>query len=156
MKSLTWLLGAVCTWRVLTDCLELCYTWTVLINCLVLCCTCRVLTGVWSFCWNLTKIFWVSYFVEFVLGRFSHFNIAIAYSNSKFCGASTSRFCEFTCNLSKTSTPLIVWSCVYLKSINWLSAIILYLKSLTWLPGAVLYTESVNWTVWSCFVPEEC
>ena len=29
----------------------------------------------------------VSYFVEFVLGRFSHFNIVIAYSNSKFCGA---------------------------------------------------------------------
>ena len=25
--------------------------------------------------------------VEFVLGRFSHFNIAIAYSNSTLCGA---------------------------------------------------------------------
>ena len=59
-----------------------------------------------SFCWNLTKIFWVSYFVEFVLGRFSHFNIAIAYSNSKLCGAWTPSFCEFTCNLGKTSTPL--------------------------------------------------
>ena len=27
------------------------------------------------------------YCVKFVLGRFSHFNIAIAYSNSTFCGA---------------------------------------------------------------------
>ena len=60
-----------------------------------------------SFCWNFTKIFWFSYFVEFVLGRFSHFNIAIAYSNSKFCGVWTPSFCEFTCNLGKTSTPLI-------------------------------------------------
>ena len=60
--------------------------------------------GVCSFCWNLTNIFWVSYFVEFVLGRFSHFNIAIAYSNSKFCGAWTPRFCEFTWNFSKTNT----------------------------------------------------
>ena len=41
---------------------------------------------------NLTKIFWVSYFVEFVLCRFSHFNIAIAYSNSKFCCAWTQSF----------------------------------------------------------------
>ena len=30
--------------------------------------------------------------MEFVLGRFSHFNIAIAYSNSKFCGAWTPKF----------------------------------------------------------------
>ena len=58
--------------------------------------------GVCSFCWNLTQIFWVSYFVVFVLGRFSHFNIA----NSKFCGAWTPSFCEFTCNFGKTSTPL--------------------------------------------------
>ena len=40
--------------------------------------------GVCLFCRNLTKIFWVSLFVEFVLVRFSHFNIAIAYSNSNF------------------------------------------------------------------------
>ena len=66
---------------------------------------CTETPGVCSFSRNLTKIFWVSYFVEFVLGRFSHFNIAIAYSNSKFCGAWTPSFCEFTCNLSKTSTP---------------------------------------------------
>ena len=58
-----------------------------------------------SFCRNFTKIFWVSYFVKFVLGRFSHFNIAIAYSNSKFCGAWTPSFCMFTCNFGKTSTP---------------------------------------------------
>ena len=38
------------------------------------------------------KYFWVSYFVEFVLVRFSYFNIAIAYSNSKFCGAWTPKF----------------------------------------------------------------
>ena len=63
--------------------------------------------GVCSFCWNLTKIFWVSHFVDFVLGRFSHFNIAIAYSNSKFCGAWVPSFCEFTCNFDKTSTPLV-------------------------------------------------
>ena len=53
---------------------------------------------------------WLKYF-EFhilaylILGRFSHFNIAITYSNSKFCGTWTPSFCEFTCNLSKTSTP---------------------------------------------------
>ena len=70
-----------------------------------------ILPGVCSFCWNLTKIFWVSYFVEFVLGRFSHFNIAIAYSNSKFCGAWTPSFCEFTCNFGKTSTPQGIGSC---------------------------------------------
>ena len=65
--------------------------------------------GVCSFCWNLTNLFWVSHFVEFVLGRCSDFNIAIAYSNSKFCGAWTPSFCEFTCNSSKTSTPLFVY-----------------------------------------------
>ena len=39
--------------------------------------------------------------MEFVLGRFSHFNIAIAYSNSTFCGAWTPSFCEFTWKLPK-------------------------------------------------------
>ena len=39
--------------------------------------------------------------MEFVLGRFSHFYIAIAYSNSTFCGAWTPSFCEFTWKLSK-------------------------------------------------------
>ena len=39
--------------------------------------------------------------MEFVLGRFSHFCIAIAYSNSTFCGAWTPSFCEFTGKLSK-------------------------------------------------------
>ena len=83
--------------------------------------------GVCSFCWNLTKIFWVSYFVEFVLGRFSHFNIAIAYSNFKSCGAWTPSFCEFTCNLSKTSTPLshvsklLVWGRGYGILLIWIA-----------------------------------
>ena len=38
--------------------------------------------------------------MEFVLGRFSHFNIEIAYSNSTFCGTWMPRFCEFTWKLS--------------------------------------------------------
>ena len=54
----------------------------------------------------LLKVYWAPDFVEFVLGRFSHFYIAIAYSNSTFCGAWTPSFCEFTQNFSKTSTPL--------------------------------------------------
>ena len=54
----------------------------------------------------LLKFYWAPDIVEFVLGRFSHFNIAIAYSNSTFCGAWTPSFCEFTQNFSKTSTPL--------------------------------------------------
>ena len=41
-----------------------------------------------------------------MLGTFSHFYIAIAYSNFTFCGAWTPSFCEFTQNFSKTSTPL--------------------------------------------------
>ena len=53
----------------------------------------------------LVKFYWAPDIVEFVLGRFSHFNIAIAYSNSIFCGAWTPSFCEFTQNFSKTSTP---------------------------------------------------
>ena len=48
------------------------------------------------------KLFWVSDFVEFVLGKFSHFNIAITYSMAP----ETPNFCEFTWNLSKTSTLL--------------------------------------------------
>ena len=54
----------------------------------------------------LLKFYWAPDIVKFVLGRFSHFNIAIAYSNSTFCGAWTPSFCEFTQNFSKTSTPL--------------------------------------------------
>ena len=54
------------------------------------------------------KFHWAPGIVEFVLGRFSHFNIAIAYSNSKFCGAWTLIFCEFTSNFSKTRTPLAI------------------------------------------------
>ena len=53
----------------------------------------------------LLKFYWAPDIVEFVLGRFSHFNIAITYSNSTFCGAWTPSFCEFTQNFSKTSTP---------------------------------------------------
>ena len=54
---------------------------------------------------------WLKYFEFHTLWSlssvdFSHFNIAIAYSNSKFCGAWTPSFCEFTCNFGKTSTPL--------------------------------------------------
>ena len=44
----------------------------------------------------LLKFYRAPDIVEFVLGKFSHFNIAIAYSNSKFCGARTPSFCEFT------------------------------------------------------------
>ena len=33
------------------------------------------------------KLYLAPDIVEFLLGRFSHFNIAIAYTNSKFCGA---------------------------------------------------------------------
>ena len=40
----------------------------------------------------LLKFYWAPDIVEFVLGRFSHFNIAIAYSNSTFCGAWTPKF----------------------------------------------------------------
>ena len=54
----------------------------------------------------LLKFYWAPDIMKFVLGRFSHFNIAIAYSNSTFCGAWTPSFCEFTQNISKTSTPL--------------------------------------------------
>ena len=55
----------------------------------------------------LLQLYWAPDIVEFVLGRFSHFNIAIAYSNSTFCGAWTPSFCEFTQIFSKTSTPRI-------------------------------------------------
>ena len=55
----------------------------------------------------LLKLYWAPDIVKFVLGRFSHFNIAIAYSNSTFCSAWTPSFCEFTQIFSKTSTPLI-------------------------------------------------
>ena len=41
----------------------------------------------------LLKFYWAPDIVKFVLGRFSHFNIAIAYSNSTFCGAWTPSFC---------------------------------------------------------------
>ena len=53
----------------------------------------------------LLKFHWAPGIMEFVLDRFSHFNIAIAYSNSKVCGTWTPIFCEFTWNFSKTSTP---------------------------------------------------
>ena len=49
--------------------------------------------------------------MEFVLGRFSYFNIAIAYSNSTFCGAWTPSFCEFTWKLkilAKRAHPWII------------------------------------------------
>ena len=39
--------------------------------------------------------------MEFVLGSFSCFNIAIVYSNSTFCGAWTPSFCEFSWKLSQ-------------------------------------------------------
>ena len=61
----------------------------------------------------LLKFYWAPDIVKFVLGRFSHFYIAIAYSNSKFCGAWTPSFCEFTQNFSKTSTPQL-FSSTYL------------------------------------------
>ena len=49
----------------------------------------------------LLKFQWASDIVKFVLGRFSHFNIAIVYSNSTFCGAWAPSFCEFSSKLSK-------------------------------------------------------
>ena len=49
----------------------------------------------------LLKFYWAPGIVEFVLGRFSHFYIAIAYSNSTFCGTWTPSFYEFTWKLSK-------------------------------------------------------
>ena len=54
-----------------------------------------------SFSWICIKLWWAPDFVEFVLGRFSHFYIEIAYSNFTFCGAWTPSFCEFTWKLSK-------------------------------------------------------
>ena len=65
----------------------------------------------------LLKFRWAPGIVEFVLGRCSHFNIAIAYLNSKFCGAWTPSFCEFTWNFSKTSTPLDFTMVIYEKNI---------------------------------------
>ena len=55
----------------------------------------------------LLKFYWAPDIVKFVLGRFSHFNIAISYSNSTFCGAWTPSFCEFTQIFSKTSTSQV-------------------------------------------------
>ena len=49
----------------------------------------------------LLKFYWAPDVVEFVLGRFSHFYIAIAYSDSTFCHAWTRSFCEFTWKMSK-------------------------------------------------------
>ena len=60
-----------------------------------------VCPGVCSFFWICPKFYWAPDFVEFVLGRFSHFYIAIAYSNSTFCGSWTPSFSEFTWKLSK-------------------------------------------------------
>ena len=57
--------------------------------------------------------------VEFVLGRFSHFNIAIAFWNSKLCGAWTPSFCEFTWIFSKTSTPLAICAKCALSIDKW-------------------------------------
>ena len=54
----------------------------------------------------LLKLYWAPDIVEFVLGGFSHFYIAITHSNSAFCGAWTPSVCEFTQIFSKTSTPL--------------------------------------------------
>ena len=62
-----------------------------------------------------SKFHWAPDIVEFVLGRFSDFNIAITYSNSKFCGARTPSFCEFTSNFSKTSTPQKRMGCNWWK-----------------------------------------
>ena len=95
----------------------------------------------------LPKLYWAPDFMEFVLGRFSHFNIAIAYSNSTFCGAWTPSFCEFTQIFSKTSTPLdrdplygrvecilvinvlLLIFCVYFKSIPlYIGGVLILLK----------------------------
>ena len=67
-----------------------------------------------NFFWGVLvwlKFYWAP---DIVLGRFSHFYIAIAYSNSISCGEWTPSFCEFTCKLSKfqqtehTSVPPLV------------------------------------------------
>ena len=49
-------------------------------------------------CTLLVQIYWAPDFAEFMLGRCSYLCIAIAYSNSTFCGAWT--FCEFPRQLS--------------------------------------------------------
>ena len=49
----------------------------------------------------LLKLYGTPDFVEFVLGRFSHFYIATAYSNFTFFDAWTPSFCEFTGKMSK-------------------------------------------------------
>ena len=54
---------------------------------------------------DFRKILVSARFVEFLLGRFLHLYIAVAYSNSTFRGVCTPSFCEFTQNFSKTSTP---------------------------------------------------
>ena len=51
------------------------------------------------------KFYWAPDIVEFVLSRFSDFNIAIAYWKSAFCGTWTPSFCEFTQIFRKMSTP---------------------------------------------------
>ena len=44
--------------------------------------------------------------MDFVLGTFSNFYIAITYSNSTLCGAWTTSFCEFTENFGNKDTPM--------------------------------------------------
>ena len=50
---------------------------------------------------KICKILVSARFVEFVLGRFSHFHIEIAYLNFTFCGAWTPCFFEFSWKLSQ-------------------------------------------------------
>ena len=83
-------------------------------------------SGVCSFCRICAKFQWAPDFVEFVFGRFAHFYIAIAYSNSTFCGTWTPSFCEFTWKLSKFqqnehtpgSTTETAWK-IHMKHAKW-------------------------------------
>ena len=88
-----------------------------------------ILVDIWGVL-VLLKFYWAPDNVEFVLGRFSHFNIAIAYSNSAFCGAWTPSLCEFTQNFSKTSTPLDTLLCKL--EVNSIGNVVVYIQSQQW------------------------
>ena len=80
----------------------------------------------------LLKFYWAPDIVKFVLGRFSHFNIAIAYSNSTFCGAWTPSFWEFTWKLSKFQqnehTPALFAATVHHQKVERASPLVLDLS----------------------------
>ena len=99
----------------------------------------------------LLKLYWAPDIVEFVLGRFSHFNIAIAYSNSTFCGAWTPSFCEFTENFSKTSTPQEL-NCLAVRHLNHYTKLIsVFVLGCNWIliQAWVILSNSSNSSNWT-------